>query len=235
MTNATETAVRRIQALGAQMGLDTLIDGEAGPQTLRALDAVASALPEPVEDHPELMPGFRGSIAWVHAREGHNGRPYWPGGASGVTLDPGVDLGHQTYADVVEWYGHDVASRLSHALGVRGVAARRLLPINGVTVRRKHAERLLPVVAQSYWASTVHRWPQLFHAPSLAQTAMLSLAYNRGANNRHLEGLTPLIAEGAWDKAGSMVARMQQDRRDGIPARRRAEAALLKMAAWSHA
>ena len=42
----------------------------------------------------DKMEGFRGDLSWVHAREGHAGKAYWPGGVSGVTLDPGVDLGH---------------------------------------------------------------------------------------------------------------------------------------------
>lgn len=42
----------------------------------------------------EFLQSFRGDLEWIHAREGHLGKPYWPGGASGITLDPGVDLGH---------------------------------------------------------------------------------------------------------------------------------------------
>ena len=42
----------------------------------------------------KLLASFHGDLDWVHMHEGHCGRPYWPGGASGVTLDPGVDLGH---------------------------------------------------------------------------------------------------------------------------------------------
>lgn len=26
------------------------------------------------------LPGFRGDLSWLHDREGHVGRPYWPEG-----------------------------------------------------------------------------------------------------------------------------------------------------------
>jgi hypothetical protein len=40
------------------------------------------------------FPGFRGRLSWLHDREGHAGRIYWPGGRSGLTADPGADFGH---------------------------------------------------------------------------------------------------------------------------------------------
>ena len=46
---------------------------------------------------------FHGDLDWVHRQEGHAGHPYWPGGASGVTLDPGVDLG-QAAASLIGLY-----------------------------------------------------------------------------------------------------------------------------------
>ncbi|MEK6709483.1 MAG: peptidoglycan-binding protein, partial [Nitrospinota bacterium] len=52
----------------------------------------------------QLLPGFAGDLEWVHARESHHGSPYWPKGNSGVTLDPGFDLGHaDPFSDPFAW------------------------------------------------------------------------------------------------------------------------------------
>ena len=82
----TERAVRAFQRAH---GLT--VDGRVERRTWKALEH-HSEFAQPIGlDTATHLPSFRGDLLWIHAWEGHRGRLYWPGGASGVTLDPGLD------------------------------------------------------------------------------------------------------------------------------------------------
>ena len=70
-----------------------LVDGVAGPATWRLLERFQRP-GERLGDHRRVLgfESFHGDLAWLQDREGHVGKPYWPGGIAGVTLDPGFDL-----------------------------------------------------------------------------------------------------------------------------------------------
>ena len=64
--------------------------------------------------------------------------------------------------------------------------------------------------------------------PPAVHTALLSLAYNRGPNNRDLAQLAEPLQAGAWPRIGNLIAAMQQDHQlEGIRRRRREEGALV--------
>ena len=93
-----DDTVQAVRSLQNEKGL--AVNGIAGPEVWQALEP-ASPAPHPAA---KSLKGFHGNLNWIHAREGHAGRAYWPGGASGVTLDPGVDLGHAKTSLVEEAY-----------------------------------------------------------------------------------------------------------------------------------
>lgn len=69
---------------------------------------------------PPLLPGFRGDLAWLHERESHAGRPYWPSGESGITLDPGLDIRHADWGLVEAVVGpHITADQLARLKACR--------------------------------------------------------------------------------------------------------------------
>ena len=85
----TERALKAFQL--SQRLLDT---GVVGKATWELLDGpIQRALGPELARLAEHLPTFEGDLLWVHQLEGHAGRPYWPEGESGVTLDPGIDLG----------------------------------------------------------------------------------------------------------------------------------------------
>lgn len=194
-----------------------------------------------------LMPGFRGDLAWIHAWEGHRGRPYYPGGAwSGVTLDPGADLGHIDWALFRAAYGRvltrDELAACARARGLRGAAAGSRLEndaeLRAIDITRAQATSLMPVVAAPYWQQIARRFPVICApgAPSVVQTALLSLAYNRGPHNSALGTLTSPLSEGArsgdWRPLAAAIDQMQNDHPlRGITRRRDAEAALVGLQA----
>lgn len=182
------------------------------------------------------MKNFTGNLEWIHLREGHYGRPYWPGGMSGVTLDPGVDLGHVLPEVLSLAYGNIMTRKqLNEALSLKGVTGNRaeqalfsLDALNDFRISRDQAAEIFPVVVEPYWSGLIKRWPNIENAPPPVQTALLSLSFNRGFNNSKLEILTESIFRSDWRRVGEMIEDMQQDHMlEGIRLRRRQEGELI--------
>jgi len=186
-----------------------------------------------------VLKGFRGDLSWVHAREGHDGKAYWPGGASGVTLDPGVDLGHADSSLIEARYknlltGEQFAA-VKKAHGKKGGDAKLVLKADPVlqTIRisRVQADTIFPFAAKPYWEDIVKRFPTLDDGDTLGsvQTALLSLSYNRGAGNRRLDVLKEPLADKNWPLVADTIGSMQQNHRlPGIRKRRKMEADLIR-------
>ena len=187
----------------------------------------------------ELLERFGGDLDWVHEREGHRGRPYWPGGNSGVTLDPGVDLGHASPELIEQFYGRFFKTSemrvLRTVFGIRGEAARsglRASPVmQGMRISSDQAVELMPHVAGPYWDRIRSRFPSLVRkdTPASVQMVLLSLAYNRGPLNPGLDPLGEPLQAKRWDEAARKIGSMQQSHKlEGIRIRRRYEAAIVK-------
>ena len=214
--------------------------GLAGREVWEALSPhLEAALGDTQRETARLLPGFGGDLEWVHAREGHRGQPYWPGGNSGVTLDPGFDLGHadpalfrRLYKPLLHAQQMQAAER---ALGKKGAAAQAALQadpaLQAIRIGAGQAYTLMPHAARTYWRYIAERFSALAgpEAPPSVQTALLSLAYNRGAGNEALDILADPLREGDWAEAADLIGRMQQDHElPGIRERRRWEADLIR-------
>lgn len=116
-------------------------------------------------------------------------RPEWPGGASGVTIGIGYDVGYASEARLIaDWSGHIPAAMigvLTAACGVKGAAAKTLCAEirNLVDVPWEAAIAVFETVDVPRWESLVRQKlanTELLHPDSLG--AEVSLAYNRGAS-----------------------------------------------------
>ncbi len=226
-----------VKAFQEAEGLEA--DGVVGAATWEALAKHSEHTKPLVIDTSKMLPGFRGDIMWVHRREGHAGKPYWPGGASGVTLDPGLDLGHARPELIAETYeprlDEEQLAAIGRVLGVRGQSAKAALKrekevLDTIHVTRLEAIKMMPFVASSYWQAVVEGFPGLERpaTPGEVHTVMLSLAYNRGAANPGLNILKGPIFAGEWVRVGKLVASMQQTHSQaGIRKRRRLEGRLV--------
>ena len=88
-----------------------------------------------------------------------------------------------------------------------------------------------PYVIEPYWVAISRRFPILQEAdtPGSVQTALLSLAYNRGSRNRGLAPLEEPLKNKEWGHVADLIGGMQQDHRlEGIRKRRRMEADLIR-------
>lgn len=191
----------------------------------------------------DTLPAFRGDLPWIHAQEGSGlalyGRScYWPAGASGVTLDPGFDLGHQKRGQLEKYYASlltdEQMEACRDALGLTGAEAKARVEesdvLRSIRIPQSDQERLFPLVAAPYWKRVADRFPPLRDTctPAEVQTALLSLAFNRGASNGGLDTLGGPLANEEWERVGAAIARMQQGHRlESIALRRRREAALV--------
>lgn len=112
-------------------------------------------------------------------------KPTWPGGASGVTIGIGYDLGYNTKAQIAsDWneLSEDVVNRLQSVAGVRGSAAKyKLSPLRGIVIpweiaQRVYQKKTIPrfgAITESAYKGTSTMNPHI-------QGAMLSWTFNRG-------------------------------------------------------
>lgn len=120
--------------------------------------------------------------------ERHYRHPEWPGGASGITIAVGYDLGYATTKKIADDWSHLVPYEMLQAMiacaGVKGDAARALLP-------RVKAKIDIPWSAAvevfqgrdiPAWTATVQKAvPNTDKVGALCLGMLVSTAYNRGA------------------------------------------------------
>lgn len=173
----------------------------------------------------------------VGGRASYNPHPCWPGGASGVTIGIGYDLGYAD--DIVSAWGpllqSPAAQRLSSAAGITGDAARELATIlSDITVPWDAAvqvfqERSIPKAE----AETLSIFPNAVELPADCFGALVSLVYNRGtslAGPRRVEmaNIASMIDARQWAGVAEQIRAMRRLWPDvrGLRIRREAEAAL---------
>jgi hypothetical protein len=191
------------------------------------------------EELSEELTDFHGDLDWIHNKEGHNGKPYWPKGLSGITIDPGVDLGHCDYPSIQKCYqkifSHEQMAEVAEIakLKLKGIAANEYLRnqanenFRNIRITRTQAKHVFPFLARPYWKKITTRFPKLLDSdvPGVVQTVMLSIAYNRGPYNKDLNILGETIQNKEWQKLARIIRNMQQNHREiGIRKRRRSEA-----------
>ncbi len=234
-----KTTEAQLKAFQKDHGL--AIDGVVSAPVWEALTPhLKEAIGAQLQLIANVLQGFRGDLEWIHLLEGHRGRPYWPGGESGVTLDPGVDLGYVDTSVLDDLYRDPILSgkqmkAVKQVIGLRGEKARKALQnsavLDGVRISRAQADEIMPFAAKPYWQSITKRFPTTTSEDTLpaVQTVMLSLAYNRGANNPELEPLQEPLSRKDWAKVAGIIGSMQQSHDlEGIRKRRQWEAYLIK-------
>lgn len=110
-------------------------------------------------------------------------RPIWPGGASGVTIGIGYDLGHQPAVVIrQDWVDHPQVAWLPQAAGVRGAGAQGLArAMAPVETPWALAERVFSeATIVTYYRRARRAFPGFERLHPDVQGALVSLVYNRG-------------------------------------------------------
>lgn len=172
-------------------------------------------------------------------------RPTWPGGASGVTIGIGYDLGYTgALRFAADWAAlqRGVMSRLSRVIGLRGQAAKSVLPpLRDIVIPWEVALDVFRISSIGYWEGmTRHAFPGIERLPEDAYGALVGLTFNRGTsmagerrremreirNALRTENPLPRIAQALRD----MKRLWRGKGLDGLIARREAEAKLVERA-----
>lgn len=182
----------------------------------------------------------------VSSQAEYDPRPEWPGGASGVTIGIGYDLGYvgpgQVAADWGAYLDGATVKRLQQVAGVKGsqaagmARALRDASIPWDAAKAVFDGRTVPQVA----AQTVAAFPGSDALPADCFGALVSLVYNRGpgmtdppghpGQRLEMRQIRDAIASGNANAVPDLIRSMKRLWSDntGLPGRRDAEAALFE-------
>lgn len=257
------TISERLKRIQEHLGVEP--DGLLGGQTLTALEkrllpisarpGQTPAIPNPSTPSADkqLTLSQKGIDLIVHHEIGSEAyyrskltRPTWPGGDSGVTIGIGYDLGYVSTQQFERDWGsllltNDVA-RLKRVCGKKAQRARRIL--NSVKSTRIPFETAKYVFVHSslpeYARKTKATFPGVENLLADAQSALVSLVYNRGGSTRgdsrrEMAAIQPLVLRQAYDEIAQEIIKMKRlwEGRglDGLLRRRDEEAELVAQSA----
>ncbi|MEW6658094.1 MAG: hypothetical protein AB1424_05510 [Thermodesulfobacteriota bacterium] len=181
--------------------------------------------------------------------EKHLCKPIWPGGASGVTIGIGYDLGYNDPETIQSDWGEQISDAdldgLLAAAGLKGQEAR------GYLDQLRHINIPLDQAKDVFYSKTLPRYarmtrkayPGIEDLPADAQAMLLSLVFNRGpalegSRRREMKAIKPLVQAGDLPGIATQIRSMKRlwdiDQLPGLHVRRDREAELLENARTSY-
>ncbi len=247
------TTKERIRGIQRRLGLDA--DGIIGPATLSAIERLIEQRDQAgaASEVSASLNCSLSALAWIVAFEISSEayynrslkRPYWPGGASGVTIGIGYDLGYCSAAQCRrDWGGHiadaDVAV-LETVCRLKADEAQRAVnraSLRSLQVPIDPAREVFYVASLPYHAERCREaYPGVEQLPADAQTALLSLVFNRGtrksgSRRREMKAIEPLVRTGDLAGIAAEIRKMKRlwedTRLTGLLLRRDREATLVE-------
>lgn len=183
------------------------------------------------------------AFALIVEYEGCPARPYWPGGASGITIGIGYDLGYRTLLEYVRDWGERLPAtakeRLAHVIGKRGDAAQTVLSdVRDINIPKEAAAAVLRANTIPWAISETRRvFPGVERLPQDAAGALVSLVFNRGgsmsgASRQEMRAIQKAVLTGDLREIAAQLRAMKRlwvgRNLDGLLKRRDAEARLVE-------
>ena len=167
----------------------------------------------------------------------------WPGGASGITIGIGYDLGYESAGDFEKDWQAILSdgdfTTLSQVVGLKGTDAQAKAPglktikIKSADAKQVFLERSVP----KYQAQTQQAFPGVDALPADAQGALFSLVYNRGTSmngdsRKEMRAIRDAVPNGDLQEIANQLRAMKRlwvnKGLDGLLKRRDAEADLVE-------
>jgi len=167
----------------------------------------------------------------------------WPGGASGITIGIGYDLGYESAGDFEEDWKAILSdgdfTTLSQVLGLKGADAQAKAPgLKAIKIKSADAEQVfLERSVPKYQALTQQAFPGVDALPADAQGALFSLVYNRGTSmngdsRKEMRAIRDAVPNGDLQEIADQLRAMKRlwegKGLDGLLKRRDAEADLVE-------
>ncbi len=171
----------------------------------------------------------------------------WPGGASGITIGIGYDLGYVTVDQFESDWGpyltHADRNLLKTAIGLRGIEAKNRAPLfAGTKIKREDAEKVfLERTIPFHQFRTTQAFPNVEELPLDAQGALVSLVFNRGTSmvddspedrRREMRAIRDAVPRKDLQEVANQIRSMKRlwvgKGLNGLLRRRDAEAALVE-------
>lgn len=167
----------------------------------------------------------------------------WPGGASGLTIGIGADLGYMTIAEFDKYFAKffttDQNTKLKQTIGLKGERARaRLSSVKGIELDwEKASEAFVEWTLPKFWKLTNDLWPGVDKLREKAQIGLVSIVFNRGASTKgssraEMVNIKPLVLKkdykGIAREIRSMKRLWEGKNLDGLIKRRELEAQMVE-------
>lgn len=167
----------------------------------------------------------------------------WPGGASGVTIGIGADLGYMTLKEFNQYFSKYFTAaqnqKLRSTIGLKGQAAKNAISgVRGIELSWENAyEAFVEWTLPKFWNLTKNLWPGIESLCESAQIALVSIVFNRGASikgnsRREMLNIKPLVLKrdykGIADQVRSMKRLWVGKNLDGLIRRREIEAQMIE-------
>ncbi len=167
----------------------------------------------------------------------------WPGGASGITIGYGYDLGQEPadefHADWTTYLAVADLALLNGVLGLKGAAAQaKAASLKSIHIQQSDSQTVfLNRSVPKYQALTLGAFPGVDTLASDAQGALLSLVYNRGTSmngdsRAEMRAIRDAVPGGDLQKIADQLRAMKRlwvgKGLDGLLKRRDAEADLVQ-------
>ncbi len=243
-----KSIIQRIKRI--QRHLQLTPDGVIGPATLTAIEQQLFPAKENAQiDAFSLIVSKRGLKQLVDheiSSEAYYNRrlekPTFPGGESGVTIGIGYDLGYNSMRQIdKDWRGYipDLSlEKLLVVAGFKGNTAKQAVSgVRRIKIPLRAAEHVFyKATLPHYAAMTRKAYPGVEKLFSDAQSALLSLVFNRGtrmsgSSRKEMKALQPLVAAQDYSGMAQQIKAMKRlwegKNLDGLLKRRDEEAKMI--------
>jgi GH24 family phage-related lysozyme (muramidase) len=157
--------------------------------------------------------------------EGLNQPGIWPGGASGITIGIGYDLGYTTIDRFESDWNKAIPGptllRLREVIGLTGIKAKnKAVQLADIKIKRAESEKVFTekTIPQEQLRTQI-AFPGLENLPADAQGALVSLVYNRGAsmidspgkdNRKEMRAIKAAVAKGDLKEIAKQLRSMKR-------------------------